>query len=71
MPNGNETKNPPPPPPPPPPGSTKPGGVTPQDGTQNPPQTKLSRAAGVGGAMGGAIGGPIGALIGCRLHYIH
>jgi hypothetical protein len=72
MPNGNQTKNPPPPPPPPPPlpGGTQPGGVTPNDGGQIPPQ-KLHRAAGVGGAVSGAIGGLMGALIGCCLHYTH
>lgn len=65
MPNGNEHKNPPPPPPPPPPGTTGPGGVKPNDGSQNPPQDLARRAAGVGGAVGGVIGGLIGALIGC------
>jgi hypothetical protein len=68
MPNGNEHKNPPPPPPPPPPGGTGPGGVKPNDGSQNPPQDQIRRAAGVGGAVGGAIGGLIGALIGSCLH---
>jgi hypothetical protein len=72
MPNGNERKAPPPPPPPPPPpGATGPGGIKPNDGSQNPPQTQLRRAAGVGGAVGGAVGGLIGALIGCCLHYLH
>ena len=72
MSNGHESKNPPPPPPPPPPpGSTGPGGVKPNDGTQNPPQNELRRAAGIGGAVGGAIGGVIGALIGCCLQHLH
>jgi hypothetical protein len=71
MSNGQETKNPPPPPPPPPPGGTGPGAVKPNDGSQNPPQNQLRRAAGVGGAVGGAIGGVIGALIGCCLQYMH
>ncbi len=72
MSNGHETKNPPPPPPPPPPpGGTGPGTVIPDDGTQNPPQHLLRKAAGAGGAVGGTIGGLIGALIGCCLHYVH
>jgi hypothetical protein len=76
MPNGNEHKNPPPPPAPPPPGGTKPGGtggVTPNDGNQNPPQDQIRRAAGVGGAVGGVIGSLLGALIACCfcLRHLH
>ena len=71
MSNGHETKNPPPPPPPPTPGRTGPGGATPNDGGQSPPQHQLRKAAGVGGAVGGAIGGLIGALIGCCLCLQH
>jgi predicted lipid-binding transport protein (Tim44 family) len=67
MPNGHETKNPPPPPPPPPPGSTGPGGITPKDGNQIPPQDAVRKAAGVGGAVGGAVGGVIGGLIGALI----
>lgn len=54
MPNGHETKNPPPPPPPPPPPDTGTGlGGARTDGHgDEPPQSQLRKAAGIGGAVG-------------------
>jgi hypothetical protein len=83
MPNGHDpNKTPPPPPPPPPPGGgAKPGHtgtITPDGGSDLPPQTRrlLRKAAAIGGGLGGLVGGLIGALIGCclcmqHMHYPH
>jgi hypothetical protein len=52
-------------------GATGVGGAKTDGGSDQPPQSQLRRAAGVGGAVGGTVGGLIGALIGCCLQHLH
>jgi hypothetical protein len=62
MTNGHEPNKTPAPPPQPPSGVPKPGGLKPDNTSQQPPQIRLALVSGIGGFIGALIG----ALLACH-----